>query len=67
MKHEEKKIVTKTPADNVRALGAAAAFNAVYAGYYLSISYCLFRGVTAAVAPNRQLYAGIFTILSSPN
>ena len=36
-------------------LGAAAASTTVYAGYYLSFSHCLFRRVTAAVAPNRQL------------
>ena len=38
-------------------LGAAAASTAVYAGYKRSFSHCLFCGVTAAVAPNRQLAA----------
>jgi len=41
-------------------LGAAAAYTTVYAGYKRSFSHCLFRGVSAAVAPNRQLAAGIF-------
>jgi len=36
-------------------LGAAAAYTTVYAGDKRSFSHCLFRGVTAAVAPNRQL------------
>jgi len=40
-------------------LGAAAAYTTVDAGYYLSFSHCLFCGTTAAVAPNRQLCAGI--------
>ena len=42
-------------------LGAAAADTTVYAGYKRSFSHCLFCGATAAVAPNRQLCAGIFT------
>ena len=36
-------------------LGAVAAYTTVYAGYKRSISHCLFRGISAAVAPNRQL------------
>jgi len=40
-------------------LGAAAASTAVYAGDKRSSLHCLFCGVTAAVAPNRQLSAGI--------
>ena len=42
-------------------LGAAAASTTVYAGDKRSISHCLFRGATAAVAPNRQLGAGILS------
>ena len=42
-------------------LGAAAASTTVHAGYKRSFSHCLFCGRTAAVAPNRQLAAGIFT------
>ena len=38
-------------------LGAAAAYTTVYAGDKRSSSHCLFRGVNAAVAPNRQLAA----------
>jgi len=49
-------------------LGAAAAYTTVYAGYYLSFPHCLFRGVTAAVAPNRQLaevhFVAIFLLFS---
>jgi hypothetical protein len=44
-------------------LGAAAASTNVYAGCKISITHGIFRGVTAAVAPNRKLYAGIFFIL----
>jgi hypothetical protein len=43
-------------------LGAAAASTNVYAGYKISITHGTFRGVTAAVAPNRKLYAGIVVI-----
>ena len=39
-------------------LGAAAASTTVHAGYYLSISHCLFCGVTAAVAPPRSSTEG---------
>ena len=41
-------------------LGAAAAFTTVHASYKRSILHCLFCGVTAAVAPNRQLAAVLF-------
>jgi hypothetical protein len=41
-------------------LGAAAASTNVYAGYKVSITHDIFRGVTAAVEPNRKLAAGIF-------
>jgi hypothetical protein len=40
-------------------LGEAAASTTFYAGHKLSISHFLFRGATAAVAPNRKLSAGI--------
>ena len=46
-------------------LGAAAAYTTVYAGDKSSISHCLFCGVNAAVAPNRQLAEGIFSELSA--
>ena len=36
-------------------LGAAAAYTTVHAGYKRSFSHCLFRGVTAAITPNRPL------------
>jgi len=41
------------------AANAEAASTTVYAGDKRSISHKLFCGVTAAVAPNRQLCAGI--------
>jgi hypothetical protein len=41
-------------------LGEVAAPTNVYAGYKISITHFLFRGVTAAIAPNRKLCAGIF-------
>jgi hypothetical protein len=36
-------------------LGAAAASTNVHAGYKVSNTHGIFRGVTAAVAPNRKL------------
>jgi len=42
-------------------LGAAAAYTTVYAGDKRSITHCLFRGVSAAVAPNRQLAVSAFS------
>ena len=45
-------------------LGAAAAYTAVHAGDKRSFTHCLFRGVTAAVAPNRQLAVSAFCPLS---
>jgi hypothetical protein len=42
-----------------RRLGAAAADTKRSAGYFLSCSHETFCGVTAAVAPNRLLAAGI--------
>ena len=42
-------------AANAQRLGAAAAFTTFHAGYKRSCSHYLFRGVTAAVAPNRLL------------
>jgi len=44
-------------------LGAAAAYTKFHAGYKISIPHFLFRGVTAAVAPNRSLAAGTFSRL----
>jgi len=43
-----------------RRIGAAAASTTVHAGHYRSNPPQTFCGVTAAVAPNRMLYAGIF-------
>ena len=42
---------------NDQRLGAAAADTKRYAGYCRSCSHVIFCGVTAAVAPNRPLYA----------
>jgi hypothetical protein len=41
-------------------LGAVAASTNIHAGDKCSITQFLFRGVTAAIAPNRKLCAGIF-------
>jgi len=46
-----------------RRLGEAAASTNGYAGYYRSNPPQTFCGVTAAVAPNRVLAAGIFVHL----
>ena len=46
-------------------LGAAAAYTAVHAGDKLLSSHCLFLGVNAAVAPNRQLCVRPFTSLGT--
>jgi len=46
-----------------RRLGEAAASTAVYAGYKRSFSHCLFRGVSAAVAPNRQVIGWHFLFI----
>ena len=53
-------------AHNDRRLGAAAASGTLYAGYELSFPQYTFRGVSAAVAPNRKLSAGIFYFIFSP-
>jgi len=42
-------------AHNVRAAWRSGGFTNVYTGYKRSISHYIFRGVNAAVAPNRQL------------
>ena len=47
-------------------LGAAAADTKRTAGYFRSIPHDTFSGVTAAVAPNRSLYA-VFIYLSLSN
>jgi hypothetical protein len=44
-----------------RRLGEAAASTNFHAGDKLSIPHKTFCGATAAVAPNRQLCAGIFS------
>jgi hypothetical protein len=44
-------------------LGAATAFTKRSAGYSLSNLHFSFRGVTAAVAPNRALAAGVLLVL----
>jgi hypothetical protein len=41
-------------------LGEAAAYTTFAREYYLSISHVTFMRVTAAVAPNRSLAAGVF-------
>jgi hypothetical protein len=43
-------------------LGAVAASTNVYAGYKVSIMHGIFRGVTAAIAPNRKLHASGATV-----
>jgi hypothetical protein len=45
-----------------RRLGEAAASTTFHAGDKRSISHYLFRGATAAVAPNRKLAAGILSV-----
>ena len=45
-----------------RRLGAAAAFTKRSAGYFRSCSHVTFCGVTAAVAPNRSLAAGVLVV-----
>jgi len=45
-------------------LGTAATFTTVHAGYKRSFSHCRFCGITAAVAPNRQLYAGLYSLIN---
>jgi hypothetical protein len=44
-------------------LASAAAYATLHAGDKLSIPRKTFRGVTAAVAPNRKLAAGIVSVL----
>jgi hypothetical protein len=44
-------------------LGEAAAYTNFHAGDRRSISHYLFRGATAAVAPNRKLHAGILSLI----
>ena len=41
-------------------LGAAAASTILPAGDFLASLHCTFCGATAAITPNRPLYAGIF-------